>query len=265
MVEYQKRNVILCLKNQNRVNTAKPNQNENFIYRVMIVLVIGALAVFLLGGVNQYYTYTQYMNTIRSAAGWVGLLGLVLGIAGLIGAAATGKKALVWAGGLLVLLGLCAGSAFFFYTEGIAMSYALIIGSCVLYILSKIYTPEYVALTGISLLAGVGYYAMSEYGGSQMINSYTLPAIITVAAVLVLGVAVTFLAGRGEGTVRFGKWSIQLWQSKPLSCCCIWPASSGRRCCCSPSCWAPTFAWYCVWVVCATIFALTVWFTIKLM
>ena len=150
------------------------------------------------------------MNTIRSAAGWVGLLGLVLGIAGLIGAAATGKKALVWAGGLLVLLGLCAGSAFFFYTEGIAMSYALIIGSCVLYILSKIYTPEYVALTGISLLAGVGYYAMSEYGGSQMINSYTLPAIITVAAVLVLGVAVTFLAGRGEGTVRFGRWSIQL-------------------------------------------------------
>ncbi len=252
-------------KNQNAVNTARSNQNENFIYHVIVVLVIGLVAVFLLRGVQKYYSYMEYMDTIRTAAGWIGILGLALGIVGLSAAAATGKKAMVWAGGLLLLLGLCAGCIHLYYTEGVSMSYALVIGVCALYILGQIYAREYIALTGVSLLAAVTYYAVSKYSGASVLNSYTIPAAAVLLLVLAAGIAAAVLAGRHDGMLRIGKWELQLLQGKNARlllylACIVWAALLLLT-----FVLGATFAWYCVWVVCAAIFALTVWFTIKLM
>jgi len=252
-------------KNQNAVDAAKPNQNENFIYRVIVDLVLGVLAVFLLRMVQKYYPYMQYMDLIKSAAGWVGLIALVLGVIGLIGAAATGKKGFIWAGGLLVLLGLCAGSMNLYYTNGVSMAFALVIGFCLLYVLGQIYAKEYSVLTGICGLAGVAFYAVSKFGGSSMLNSYTIPAAIALLVVLLVGIILAVLAGRSEGALRIGKWELQLWQSKNAQLLIYVACVICAALLILSFVLGATFAWYCVWVMCAAIFALTVWFTIKLM
>lgn len=252
-------------KNQNAANTVKPNQNENFIYHVIVVLLAGLLSVFLLRGVQKYYSYVEYMQTIQTAAGWVCLVAFVLGLIGLVSAWITGKRSMGWIGGLLLLLGLCAGSIHLYYTEGVTMCYALVLGTCALYILGQIYAREYIVLSGSSLLAAVAYYAVSKYGGSSMLNRYTIPAAVVLFLVLALGIVASALASRQNGRLCIGKWELQLLQGKNAQLlvylvCAIWAAllllifALGA-----------TFAWYCVWVVCAALFALTVWFTIKLM
>ena len=253
-------------KNQNAMDAAKPSQNENFIYRVIVDLVIGVLAVFLLRGVQKYYSYMQYMDTIKTAAGWIAVLGLLLGVAGLVAAAVSGKKGFVWAGSLLLLLSLSAGSIFLYYTNGVSMAFALVIGACLLYVLGQIYANEYSVLTGICGLAGVAFYAVSKFGtSSSMFNVYTIPAAATLLVVLALGILLTAAASRNEGRLRLGKWELLLWQSKNaqllLYVACVLCAALLIL----SFILGATFAWYCVWVMCAAIFALTVWFTIKLM
>lgn len=252
-------------KNHNAVDAAKPNQNENFIYRVIVDLVIGVLAVFLLRGVQTYYSYMQYMDLIKSVSGWVAVIALVLGVIALIAVAASGKKGFIWTGGLLILLGLCAGCISLYYTDGVTMASAMVIGVCLLYILGQIYAKEYSVLTTVCGLAGISFYAVSKYGSSNMLNAYTIPAAVALLVILALGIILAAAAGRHEGKLRIGKWELQLWQGKNAQLLIYLACVICAALLILSFVLGATFAWYCVWVVCAAIFALTVWFTIKLM
>ena len=89
-------------KKKKAVDAAQKQQNEGFIYQFMFVLIVVLAAVMLLRGVQKYYSYVSYMDLIASASAWAAIGCAVLGTAGLIASAATGKKALWQAGALLL-------------------------------------------------------------------------------------------------------------------------------------------------------------------
>ena len=90
------------------------------------------------------------------------------------------------------------------------------------------------------------------------------PAMVLVV-VLAAVLALTALAGKNDGRLKLGRWSLVLWQSKLsqmllILVCIVWAALLALI-----FALGATFAWYCVLVAALVIFALTVWFTIKLM
>ena len=98
-----------------------------------------------------------------------------------------------------------------------------------------------------------------------MWNGYTAPLVIALAVVLAAVLALTALAGKNDGRLKLGRWSLVLWQSKLsqmllILVCVVWAALLALI-----FALGATFAWYCVLVAALVIFALTVWFTIKLM
>lgn len=252
-------------KKHNAAGAAGSQQNERFIYQFMFVFVLVMAVVVLLHGVQRFYSYLEYMDLIKLAAGWIACISAVLGIVGLIAAVATGKRVLRWSGALLMLLAACAGCTHLLYTDGVTMSYALVIGAGVLYLAQQIYPNEFVALTGVTGLAAIGYYGISKYSGAMVWNSYTAPIVIVLAVVLLLALGLTALAGKKDGTLVMGCWKLQLWQSKLSQvllymACLIWVALLALI-----FVLGATFAWYCVLVAALVIFVLTVWYTIKLM
>lgn len=252
-------------KKKKAVDAAKKQQNEGFIYQFMFVLIVVLAAVMLLRGVQKYYSYVSYMDLIASTSAWAAIGCAVLGTAGLIASAATGKKALWRAGALLLLAAACTGCIYGYYTDGVTMSYAMVIGAGVLCMAAKIYPPEFQLLAGVSGIAAVCYYGISRYAGEQVWNGYTAPLVIALAVVLAAVLALTALAGKHDGRLKLGRWSLVLWQSKLsqmllILVCIVWAALLALI-----FALGATFAWYCVLVAALVIFALTVWFTIKLM
>ena len=252
-------------KKQNAADTANTRQNDNFIYRFIVVLALVVLLALLLHGVQKYYSYAAYMDLIATASGWIAGIAAVLSVAGLAAAAVSGKRMLRGAGGVLLVLAASAACISRYYTDGVTMSYALVIGAGLLYLGAQIYQNEFIFLTGLSGLSAVCYYGISRYSGTSVWNAYTAPLIIGLAVILVAALVMTAAAGRREGRIPIGRWTVTLWQNRSAQVlifivCLIWAALLALI-----FALGATFAWYCVLVAALVIFALTVWFTIKLM
>lgn len=252
-------------KKKNVVDAAGANQNDRFIYVLMVVLLAEIAAVGLLHGVQKYYSYAGYMDTIAASAGWIGLACVALGAAGMAAWCVTGKRQMSWAGTLLLLAAACAGCIHMYYTDGVTMAYALVIAAGLLYLAGQIYPPESVALAGLSAVAAVCYYGISKYAGARIWNSYTAPLAIALVAVLAVALVMTVAAGRKDGVLALGAARMRLWQKREAQfllylSCVVWAALLALV-----FLLGATFAWYCVLVALLVIFVLAVWFTIKLM
>lgn len=245
--------------------TARAEQAGGFIYSFLTVLLAEIVLVGLLRVLGRYYAYAQYMVPIKTAAGWIALIGAVLSLAALAGCCATGKKALGWVCGGLALLAACCGCIYLLYLDGVTLSYALVIGAGILFVADQLYPREMQVLIGLTGLAAACFYVISQYSGDRVCNAYTVPFMIALAVCLAATLVLTVLAGRNDGVVMIGKAQLQIWNRRSAALLLYLACVVIAALLVLTFLLGATFAWYCVMVAAIAIFALIVWYTIKLM
>lgn len=252
-------------KDRKAAGAAKAEQTGEFIYSFLTVLLAEIILVSLLRVLGKYYAYVQYMVPIKATAGWVALIGALLSIAALVDCCVTGKKTLGWICGGLTLLAACCGCIYLLYLDGVTLSYALIVGAGVLYVADQLYPREMQTLIGLTGLAAICYYVISQYSGKHVWNTYTAPFTIALAACLTATLLLTVLAGHNDGVVTIGKAQLRIWSRRNAALLLYLVCVVMAALLVLTFLLGATFAWYCVMVAAIVIFALIVLYTIKLM